>query len=203
MNYEYGMKGQSKSLMIDLKKGNEQAYAHLVELYHHQLCVYANSLIHDNLAAEDIVQNVYFKIWKKRHMLKNNLSIKSYLYKSVYNEFIDQYRKNKSVLALEKKYIDTLDLVVDSNDDDYIRTMMGHLDVAIDSLPPKCKRVFILSKKEGLTNVEIAEHLNISKKSVEGQITKAFVILRNKLKDKFNVILVLLAGLDFKRKGLA
>ncbi|KAB7531778.1 RNA polymerase sigma-70 factor [Flagellimonas olearia] len=197
------MKGQSKSLMIDLKKGNEQAYAHLVELYHHQLCVYANSLIHDNLAAEDIVQNVYFKIWKKRHMLKNNLSIKSYLYKSVYNEFIDQYRKNKSVLALEKKYIDTLDLVVDSNDDDYIRTMMGHLDVAIDSLPPKCKRVFILSKKEGLTNVEIAEHLNISKKSVEGQITKAFVILRNKLKDKFNVILVLLAGLDFKRKGLA
>ncbi|WP_243456827.1 sigma factor-like helix-turn-helix DNA-binding protein [Polaribacter batillariae] len=62
----------------------------------------------------------------------------------------------------------------------------------IENLPPKCKKTFVLSKQEGLTNIEIAEYLNISIKSVEAHITKAFSILRKTLGNKTNGVLFLL-----------
>lgn len=192
---------ENEDLLIHgLRNGEENAYAYLVDRYHHQLCVYANSLIHNDLAAEDIVQNVFVMIWKKRHRLKDDFSVKNFLYKSVHNEFIDQYRKNKSVLALEKKYIDALESINDENNEHYLEKMIEFLEKAIEELPPKCKRIFILSKKEGLTNFEISEHLNIPKKTIEGQMTRAYVILREKLGNKFNITLFLLVGLKWGRK---
>lgn len=192
---------KNEDLLINgLKNGEEDAYAYLVNRYHYQLCVYANSLIHNDLAAEDIVQNVLVAVWKKRHRLKEDFSVKNFLYKSVHNEFIDQYRKNKSVLALEKKYIDALESICEEKDEHYLEKMMELVERAIEELPPKCKRVFILSKKEGLTNFEISEHLNISKKTIEGQITRAYVILREKLGDRHNTILFLLVGFNLENK---
>ena len=85
-----------------LKQGESKAYTFLVDNYHYKLCVYAYGLTNDNDLSEDIVQNVFMKIWKNRLKLKDDFSIKGYLFKSVYNEFIDQYRKQKSVLSLEK-----------------------------------------------------------------------------------------------------
>ena len=64
----------------------------------------------------------------------------------------------------------------------------------IDKLPPKCKQTFLLSKKEGLTNIEIAEYLNVSIKSVEAHITKAFSILRKSIGNKVEGSLFLLFG---------
>ena len=64
----------------------------------------------------------------------------------------------------------------------------------IENLPPKCKQTFLLSKQEGLTNIEIADYLNVSTKSVEAHITKAFSILRKALGDKVNGLIFLLFG---------
>tara|TARA_R110002073_G_scaffold295704_1_gene461630 strand:+ start:11011 stop:11610 length:600 start_codon:yes stop_codon:yes gene_type:complete len=170
----------NSSLIIGLKKGNVKAYSFLVNCYNHKLCVYANSLINDNALAEDIVQNVYIKIWKKRHYLKPDFSMKSFLYKSVYNEYIDQYRKNRSVTELEKKYIEALDYIVEE-DDTFLERLYALVQKEIQNLPPKCKNIFILSKHEGLSNVEISEYLNVSIKTVEAHITKGFSIIREKV----------------------
>ncbi|WP_317172429.1 RNA polymerase sigma factor [Gelidibacter maritimus] len=85
-------------LVEALRNGNEHAYSFLMDTYHHQLCVYAYGLTRDYDQAEDIVQNVLVRIWRKRHNLKTDFSFKSYLYRSVYNEFIDHYRKQKKSL---------------------------------------------------------------------------------------------------------
>ena len=66
----------------------------------------------------------------------------------------------------------------------------------IENLPPKCKQTFLLSKKDGLTNIEIAEYLNVSVKSVEAHITKAYSIIRKKVGDKMNGVLFLLFGIN-------
>ncbi|MDT7828021.1 RNA polymerase sigma-70 factor [Pricia sp. S334] len=179
-------------LIRGLKNGEEGAYSYLVESYHHKLCVYASNLIHDDSAAEDIVQNVFVSIWKNRQKLKDDFSIKNFLYKSVHNEFIDQYRKNRSVLTLQKKYIDALESIIDENQDFHLEKMMKSVEDAIKALPPKCKMIFVLSKKEGLSNLEISEHLNISIKTVENQITKAFSDLRGKLGEKYKTLLFIL-----------
>lgn len=184
----------NKVLIECLKNGDEKAYAYLMDNYHHQLCVYANSLIKNRYSAEDIVQNVFIRVWELRIRLNPNFSIKSFLYKSVYNEFIDLYRKNQSLIPIEKIYFNALNSVVKEDDSEAFDRIINVLNKEIQNLPPKCKNIFILSKKEGLTNIEIAEHLEISIKTVETQITKAFSILRSTLEDKIKGILFLLFG---------
>ena len=185
------------NLIKELKKGTSSAYLFLVKTYHHKLCVYVYSLTNDTELSEDIVQNVFTKIWSKRKRLKDNFSIKNYLYKSVYNEFIDQYRKKKKVIALEKKHIDALITIVE--DDSKVINLVNLVKKEIENLPPKCKQTFLLSKQDGLTNIEIAEYLNISTKTVEAHITKAFSFLRKSLGPKANTILFMLFGPNDKK----
>ncbi|WP_088323984.1 RNA polymerase sigma-70 factor [Polaribacter tangerinus] len=175
-------------------------HSFLVTFYHKKLCVYALSLTNDRDLAEDIVQNVFISVWKNRFKLKENFVVKSYLYKSVYNEFIDQYRKQKKVLTLEKKYIDALTYILEDDDEKSLDRLLKIVKKEIEKLPPKCKQTFLLSKEEGLTNIEIAEYLNVSIKSVEAHITKAYGILRKSIGNKVEGILFVLFGRnkDFK-----
>lgn len=179
-----------------LKKGNATAYTHLVELYYEKLCHYASNLARDDFKSEDIVQNVIVRMWQQREKLNSNISIKNYLFKSVYNEFVDQYRKDIAVTVLEKKYIEGLDSVFETQDKDKTERLLTLVMQGIEQLPPKCKETFLLNKKEGLTYVEIAEFQNVSVNTVEKQMGKAFFILREKLKDKIKPILILLLGLN-------
>ncbi|RKS03049.1 RNA polymerase sigma factor [Flavobacterium sp. 102] len=190
------MKNYSDNTILteSLKNGNEEAFAYLVDTYHHKLCVYANTLVKDVYCAEDIVQNVFAKVWEKRNRLNPDYAIKSFLYKSVYNEFIDHYRKNISLLSLEKKHFKTLNEILLDDDSESLNEVIEIVKKEIQNLPPKCKEVFILSKQQGLTNNEIAEYLNVSVKAVEAQITKAFSILRSSMKEKIKSFLFLLFG---------
>lgn len=184
------------SVLIDqLEKGNEKAFAYLVESYNHRLCVYANSLVNDPIKSQDIVQNVFIKTWEKRQSLRNNLSLKGFMYRSVHNEFIDQYRSSKSLMAIEKMYMDTLLQFEMEPEPQGTEEIMEKVMAVINDLPPKCKQIFLLSKKEGLDNIEIAEYLEISRKTVENQITKAFGILREKLGKKYQSVLLLIFGI--------
>ena len=178
-----------------LKNGDNNAYTLLMNDYYKNLCGYANLFTKDPSKSEDIVQNVFVKIWIYRKKIDPNISIKKYLYKSVYNEFIDQYRKNKPVISLEEKYLKVIDTIIDDNSLD-IEKLMMNVNREIDKLPEKCKRVFILNKKEGLTHNEIAEYLQISTKTVESHITRAFKILNQKLGNKIKSILIII--FDFK-----
>src|SRR5665811_848739 len=150
-----------------LISGDSKAYDFLMDFYYQSLCGYAQSLCHDHAFAEDIVQNVFVTIWTNRKNINPKLSIKSYLYKSVYNEFIDQSRKNKPVIYLEKKYFEAIDLVVDI-EPEKLDALIKLMNAEIENLPSKCKEIFLMNKKEGLTHTEISEYLNISIKTVEG-----------------------------------
>lgn len=192
----------NKSRLISrLKKGDEKAYAYLIDTYNRKLCLYANSLMNDIPLAEDIVQNVFIKVWEKRNNLKTDFSIKSYLYKSVYNGCINEYKKNQSVTALEKKYFEGLDRIIEDKDEDTLEKLILKVKDAIQVLPPKCKEIFLLSKKEGLTNIEISEYLNISKNTIERQITIAFSKIRENIGNNTDVLLFFVFGFRQKLKN--
>ncbi len=174
----------NESLITKLKNGDEQAYTFLIDKFHHKLCVYANTLLNDHATAEDIVQNVFIKVWERRQSLKEELSIQSFLYKSVHNEFIDHYRKHKYIIALEKKHISILSKITQENDDTFIEKLHKKVTFEVQQLPPKYKHTFLLSKQEGLSNIEISEYLGVSIKTVEAHITKAFSIIRDKIESK-------------------
>lgn len=182
------------TLLECLKKGNEKAYTYLMDTYYQRLCVYVNSLSRNTFAAEDIVQNVFVRLWLQRSKLKTDQPLKSFLYKSVYNEFIDQYRKNQLLTTVEKTYYEALNAFVLDDHSETFDQMLAIINKEIEKLSPKCKEVFILSKKEGLTNKEIAEYLKISIKTVEAQITKAFSLLSAALEEKNKAFFFLLFG---------
>ncbi|MDR7212247.1 RNA polymerase sigma-70 factor [Flavobacterium piscis] len=179
-------------LIESLINGEEKAYKFLLNKFHRRLNTYALTLVNDHSMAQDIVQNVFLKTWKTRSKLNPEFSIQSFLYKSIYNEFINSYQQNRAMLLLQQKYMESMQQVVETTDESSIEQMLTIINREIQNLPPKCQQIFILSKKEGLTNIEIAEYLNVSIKTVEAQISKAFKILKEKLKDNHNVMLFLL-----------
>lgn len=182
------------SLINSLKNGDSRAYSYLMDNSHQNLCVYAYGLTKDYDQAEDIVQNVFMRLWRRRRDLKTEYSIQNFLYRSVYNEFIDHYRKHRKILPLEKKHIETLNDFVEQKDTFAMNELLTLVRSEIQNLPPKCRETFLLSKEEGLSNKEIAKYLNISIKTVEAHITKAYTILRKKISDSpYNLLLILLA----------
>jgi len=188
----------NKTLIDHLAKGDEMAFMFLLDNYHRRLHAYALTLVDDYAMAQDIVQNVFLRTWQFRKKLSDKFSIQSFLYRAVYNEFVNSHQKNRAMLLLQQKYLESLNEVVEDVDDSILERMINAVNKEIKKLPPKCKEVFILSKREGLTNNEISEHLDISVKTVEAQITKAFSRLREKLGGQWETFLFLIFGFDKK-----
>ena len=191
----------NKTLVLRLKAGDESAYEFMIDAYDHQLCLYANSLLSDVLLVEDIVQNVYIKVWEKRHKLNPELSLKSFLFKSVYNDCITEFHKNKQSTALKRKYIEELDAFFEEKDRDSLERLIKMVAHAIQELPPKCKQIFLLSKKEGLTHIEISEYLNLSPKTIERHITMAFSRIRKSVGSKTDIVLFVMFGFRHSLKA--
>ena len=176
---------QASILLERLIEGDEEAYLLLVETYYKKLLVYAYSLTNDYAVSQDIVQNVFLRIWELRQSLNIKKSLKGFLYRSVYNEFVDGLRKDQSTSVLNQVYWDALHTVAtDDGNNKLVENKIAVIKKEVERLPKKCKQVFLLSKQEGLTNLEIAEHLNISIKSVEGHISNAYTIIRKNTKAK-------------------
>ena len=184
-----------------LQKGDKKAFVELIDKYNQRLYGYALSLTNDHTQAQDILQNVFLKTWEKRKKLGIHSSVQNYLFKSVYNEFINQYKKKRSTMILEQKYFQALEKAISIQNEESMDKIMTKISEEIKQLPPKCQQIFILSKKEGLTNIEISEYLNVSIKTVEAQITKAYGLLRERLGKKYDMVLTLFIGSYSKKLG--
>ncbi|WP_136468827.1 RNA polymerase sigma factor [Flagellimonas onchidii] len=179
-------------LIQELKNGSEEAFILLVEKYSKSLFAYALSISDDWEMAQDIVQNVFMRTWEKRKKINISSSLHNYLLKSVQNEFMNIYKKRRSTMDLEQKYFESLEKAVRSYDEKTLKSALIRINEEIQKLPPKCKQVFLLSRKEGLTNIEISNYLQVSIKTVEAHISKAFTILRKNLDGKLTSILFIL-----------
>lgn len=181
-------------LVSQVKRGNKSAYNYLVELYHHKIFSYALSLTNDYTVTQDIIQNVFLRTWEYRENLNTIYPIKSFLYKATYNEFVNLYHKNQSMSMVEGKFVEAINMMTSEDNHELLEKRKAIVRKEIEKLPVKCKEAFLLSKKEGLTNKEIADHLNVSIKAVEGHITKAYFLLRKSCNENLHTVLFLLFG---------
>lgn len=179
-------------LISQLKKGNEDAFKYLYKLYYSEMCNYASNLCGNDELAKDIVQHIMIKVWKKGASLNVSISLKSYLFKSVFNHFIDTQRR----IIKETKKIDRLKqealLEYSEITSEEIENRHRLIDEEIEKLPKQCKEVFLLGKKDGLKYKEIADKLNISVKTVERHMSIALKKLRKKLNDSSNSLYLFL-----------
>lgn len=157
--------------------------------YYNPLCNFAISITSDRKMAQDVVQDVFTKLWDKRNELVINSNEKSYLFQAVKHRAFELLRKRQSevkinVSGFEASYDHERELEDQAN-----KFMLKEfLFNSIRQLPPKCQEVFVLNKVNGLTYSEIADDLNISVKTVENQIGKAYRKLRELMAGKMSEI---------------
>lgn len=158
-------------------------FEQLFRQYYAPLVVYANKYVSDMDLAREIVQDFFVRLYEKRNNLSIDVSIKSYLYRSVFNcciNFINQKNiqdKHLKIILLERNDEENLENEINSVE------LQHKIYEVIEELPSKCRRIFKMNRMEGLKNDEIAQQLNLSKRTVETQISKALKILRAKLSD--------------------
>ncbi|MBD0832568.1 RNA polymerase sigma factor [Aestuariibaculum sediminum] len=185
------MNNQDHKLLNALKHNHESAFNSIYSIYYRDLVVYCYNLCKRQDIAEDIVQAVLINLWEKRANLKVGISLKAYLYKAVYNKFASDLRKKK---IKETSFEDLRHQIVNEvsqEKDDIMAQRMSVLNQAIDELPEKCKKVFLMSKVLGYRHKEIAKSLNISEKTVEKHITKGFMLIKKYVFNPRHVVKIL------------
>jgi RNA polymerase sigma-70 factor, ECF subfamily len=186
-------------LAMRLKLGDEQAFELLFRMYYVRLCAFANKFLNDPEEAKEIVQNVFVKIWEGRDEIDPEDSLKSYLFKIAQNLSLNKLRRNK----VESRYTEIYKLVYIENQEFsaheslLARELEEHISQSIGKLPGECRKVFELSRIEGLKYREIADTLNISIKTVEAQMSKALRSLRIELGDFLALLLIVLISSKF------
>ena len=164
-----------------IRRGSHHAFEALFRSYYPRLCRFAMRMTGSKHAAEELVQDLFVKLWVKRHDLKPEGSLRSYLYRAIRNQAIN-YLKQKS--RIDSPTVEPDDLRSESPnpiEELYARELRTTIEEAIHLLPPRCRLIFLLHRFDGLTYSEIAEILNISVKTVETQMGRALKALRSLL----------------------
>ena len=158
------------------KEPNQKDIDETFRLYYRPLCMYATSLLGDTNSVEDIVMECFIRWWNKIKANTPVLNTKSYLFISVRNACYDANKHTSSTPSFVD--IEKAEDKADINEDEDNSERAAQLWTAIDSLPKRCREIFLMSKRDQDTYAEIAEKLHLSIKTVEAQITKAYKILR-------------------------
>jgi RNA polymerase sigma-70 factor (ECF subfamily) len=171
----------------NIKVGEKKSFELLFNRYHTSLCLCSFGMVKNEAVAEEIVNDVFLKIWQKRSQIQINFGIKAYLFRSVINASNDYIEQNKALLQNSFIELDEqINQIVGINEDyifDILQSEGVEKDVvdAINNLPKQCKLVFCLSRFEFLTYNEISERLNISVNTVKTQMSRAMESLREQL----------------------
>lgn len=166
--------------------GDRAAFEALFRLHYRPLCVFAMGYVKDSDKAEDLVQDLFFRLWLDREKVNITTSVKAYLYASVRNRCLNVLKAGSKVRVLNDEVDDRLEEEERSEDEHAER--IARVQAAIEALPEERRKVFKLSRYEGLKYHEIAARLGISVKTVENQMGSALKTLRHELKDLVSLL---------------
>jgi len=170
-----------------LHEDEDQFMEYIFRTYYAPLCKTVYNITRDSDAAEDVVQDVFMKVWRRKSQLDFSKSIKSYLFRSSVNTALNYLEKNRRSTSMEETNAGQMQLGINTTED-----AIGYQEVnlrihqALEALPPKCRTVFSLSRYEELSYAEIAEQLGISVKAVEKHMGKALKHMRVYLQSFIN-----------------
>jgi RNA polymerase sigma-70 factor, ECF subfamily len=179
-----------KDLIVRLKEGDQTAFELLFHFYYPGLVVYTSQFTADRNDAEEIVQDFFVRFWQKHQQIIPSDTFKNYFFSSVKNSSLN-FLKHKKI---EAKYLKELSdlasqhLVYDP--DLYLSTeLQQRIKDSINLLPERCREIFMMSRIQGMKNDEIAKELELSKRTIETQISNALKVMRVELKDYMGLLI--------------
>lgn len=184
--------GNDQHLVKLLQKGNVAAFDSLFEVYSLKLFGFALKYLKNETDAEELVQEVFIKVWETHPLLKSELSFKSFLFTIALNHI----RKHFNKKATSLRYLESLRNDPEFSDqvtsDDYETTLIKIYKI-IDQMPERRREIFLKSKLEGKSSKEVAAELNISPGTVDNQVSEALRFTRSQLKTQNLEILLFIS----------
>lgn len=178
------MKVAEQRTLNRIRKGDIQAFEDLFHQFYPGMCSYAESLIKKEFIAEEVVQDVFYNIWKNKSDLRITNSWQSYLYRAVFNNSMMYLRKAKREMSLDERWAESQ---IQSSDNPSEELDAKELNAVIlytlQKLPDRTREIFKMNRFEGLKYKEIAEKLSISLKTVEANMGKALKALKSSLEE--------------------
>ena len=171
------------SLLIfkDIKDGNIKAFESLFRSYYEPLCRYACQFVDDMDTAEEIVQDLFYILWKERESLQIFTSVNGYLYRSVKNKSLQHLEQEKVREAYRQMYAENTAIETSTPQEELeYKELEQQMRQALERLPERRQKIFQMHRIEGKKYHEIAQELQISIKTVEVEISKVLLELRHK-----------------------
>lgn len=170
-----------RDLLARLRGGDHSAFDAIFRHWYEPVVRSANRVLRDQGIAEELSQDVFLELWRRRESLAPDSSVAGYLMQAVRNRALNHLRH----LAVQKKsavYVEALSEPAEHADAQVHTTELQRaLTEAIEALPPRTREVFVMSRERGLRYSEIAEQLGVSVKAVEANMSRALRILRERL----------------------
>lgn len=165
-----------------LERREKLVFDYIFNYYYSSLCAFSLQYIDDRKSVEDLVQDFFVYLWVEAPKLKIKSSLKSYLFTAIKNRCLD-YQKHRKITEKYRNFI----LFSTDKDDNSAEHFFAEselrqaIQTSLGKLPPRCREIFEYSRLYGLSNQEISDKLEISKRTVELQISNALKILRKEL----------------------
>lgn len=182
MQNQQGNYWDDPDLLIKLRERDEYAFARIFKEYYAALCYYANRFVFDRQEAEDIVEEVFEKLWGRDMEIENEKHLRSYLYMATKRVSLDHLRKSDHSKERQMNFALEIGEQEPGHINEIIRAeVLRDIYIAIQNLPEQCSKIVSMSYIEGFKNEEIAEKMGLSVQTVKNQKTKGVSILRGKL----------------------
>lgn len=181
-----------------LRKASKQSFEVLYHRYSGKLYNFLLKVSKgDTYIAEELVQRTFIKIWETKEQVNPDKSFISYLCTIAKNMLLNVY-EHQTVQYIYSEYVKLNTADIDSSTENEVdkNLLEEYIDKLADNLPPKRREIFILSRKEGLSNKKIAERLQITESTIETQLSKALAFIKSQMKKHYELILIILFALS-------
>ena len=178
-----------KDLLKRLRRGDSLAFEIIYRNYFCRLHHFANQYLNSKADADDLIQDVFTKLWQKRAVMNADTNLAAWLYTVTKNEtfsllehimVVNRYKRNEEMRLLDANYQALKEIKLSENTYFDINQI---LQESLNKLPPQCRKVFECSRYKMMSNKDIAEQLSISVKTVETHMTRSLSALRAALSD--------------------
>lgn len=195
MRIESSGKPEDNELLTRLKAGDQMAFSEIHDLYRKKIFLYAQSLCKFPDVSEEIVQEVFIKIWQKREQINTELNFGAYIKKITLNHVLNHLKKVAREKALQDELFVYMQTLRNSTDESLLeKELLKSYNEAIAQLPAQKKLIYKMSRYEDLSHDEIAARLNISKNTVKNHMVEATRLIRIYVTKNGSVICFIIAA---------
>jgi len=172
---------RDREIVRRIRKGDVKVFETLFRSSYIPLVGYAKKILKDHDSSEEIVQDLFFRMWQNRENLLIESSLNGYLFRAVHNKCLHAIAHNRVTEKYARDNAMAEDYVETPSDTLHYNELQGKIAVILERLPERCGRIFCMNRFEGLKYKEIADRLSLSVKTVEANMGKALKEFRKEL----------------------